>query len=157
MTLRAAIVNMRSADGQSHGFVRIKEAYSRGHLMFDVDLHDVSPGLHGCHCHSSGNDSCGPAGLCSHYNTTGVQHGDLNDPQAHLGDFGNLHFNRDGVSKTSFVSNYLRYDDILGRSLVVHRDQDDLGLGPYEDSKTTGHSGPRILWGVIGIDEHCED
>ena len=42
-------------------------------------------------------------------------------------------------------------DDILGRSVIIHEDEDDLGLGTFEDSKTTGHSGARIACSVIGI------
>jgi Cu-Zn family superoxide dismutase len=40
---------------------------------------------------------------------------------------------------------------VIGRAFVVHKDFDDLGLGPYPDSKTTGHSGARVACGVIGI------
>ena len=42
-------------------------------------------------------------------------------------------------------------DEILGRSIIIHQDEDDLGLGGFDDSKTTGHSGSRIACSVIGI------
>ena len=32
----------------------------------------------------------------------------------------------------------------------VHADEDDLGQGGFEDSKTTGHAGGRLSCGVIG-------
>ena len=41
---------------------------------------------------------------------------------------------------------------IIGRSVVVHADEDDLGQGGHADSKTTGHAGARIVCGVIGRD-----
>jgi superoxide dismutase, Cu-Zn family len=46
---------------------------------------------------------------------------------------------------------------VIGRSFVVHKDMDDLGLGPYPDSKTTGHSGARVACGVIGISGPLEN
>ena len=42
-------------------------------------------------------------------------------------------------------------DDIIGRSIIIHEDEDDLGLGSYNDSHITGHSGARIACSVIGI------
>jgi len=39
---------------------------------------------------------------------------------------------------------------VLGRGVVVHEREDDLGLGGHDDSKTTGHAGARIGCGVIG-------
>lgn len=40
--------------------------------------------------------------------------------------------------------------DLLGRSLIVHEGEDDLGLGDHDDSKTTGHSGKRMGCAIIG-------
>ena len=45
-------------------------------------------------------------------------------------------------------------DEIIGRSIIIHEDEDDLGLGNFEDSKTTGHSGKRIACSVIGISKN---
>jgi len=42
-------------------------------------------------------------------------------------------------------------DGYLGRALVLHEREDDLGLTDSELSKTTGDSGNRIACGVIGI------
>ena len=39
---------------------------------------------------------------------------------------------------------------IIGRSLVVHEDEDDLGKGGHSDSLTTGHAGNCA---VIGYDK----
>ena len=35
-------------------------------------------------------------------------------------------------------------NNIIGRSIVVHADEDDLGLGGVADSKTTGNAGARV-------------
>ena len=43
-----------------------------------------------------------------------------------------------------------------GRTLIVHEDEDDLGLGSFEDSKTTGHAGKRIACAIIGRCSPCK-
>lgn len=45
---------------------------------------------------------------------------------------------------------------IIGRAVVLHADADDLGRGGFADSKTTGHAGPRIACGVIGLDAQVD-
>lgn len=40
---------------------------------------------------------------------------------------------------------------IVGRTLVCHADQDDLGVGGHELSSTTGNAGARVACGVIGL------
>ena len=40
---------------------------------------------------------------------------------------------------------------VVGRSVVVHADVDDLGMGRHEQSNTTGNAGARLSCGVIGI------
>ena len=39
---------------------------------------------------------------------------------------------------------------ILGRACVIHKGEDDLGLGGNEESKKNGNSGARIGCGVVG-------
>ena len=124
-----------------------------------VRLWDMPSGNHGFHVHKTGNLVEGSHSLCEHFGT-GV-HGDLNDPNGHAGDMGNLFVTDDSFCTANLIARYLTIDghvkdSIIGRSIVVHAGEDDLGLGNYSDSKTSGHSGDRMLFGIIGRDEGCK-
>ena len=106
---------------------------------------------HGFHIHESGDLREGCKSCCAHYNPTDEEHGDLQDENSHVGDLGNITTDKDGNCEMSMKSNKFIVDDILGRSIIIHEDEDDLGKGEFEDSKTTGHSGARIACSVIGI------
>ena len=135
--------------------MKIEELAETGDLLFYVNIYGLPPGKHGFHLHSSGNEEHAPASLCAHYNPDGNDHGKRNDCTAHRGDFGNIYVDKSGICKDTFVIRTLTYPEMLGRGLIVHEDEDDLGRGPYEDSKTTGHSGKRLLFGIVGVYEEC--
>ena len=72
----------------------------------------------------------------------------------HVGDLGNVMADKTGKATFSFSDSQISLfgkNSILGRSLVIHELEDDLGKGGHHDSKTTGHAGGRIACGVIGI------
>jgi Cu-Zn family superoxide dismutase len=54
----------------------------------------------------------------------------------------------------SFVDDVIRLRgkkaNIIGRGLIIHADEDDLGKGGKEDSLITGHAGKRVACAVIG-------
>jgi Cu-Zn family superoxide dismutase len=52
--------------------------------------------------------------------------------ERHLGDLGNVVANENGLAKFDFTDRLIKlsgYNSVVGRALVVHGDQDDLGLG----------------------------
>lgn len=153
-----AICVLNDVNGVNKGIVWMTYLFGEG-VHFLVKLWDVPPGKHGFHVHRSGDLSQGPHSLCDHYSSPGKTHGNLNEPGAHNGDLGNLMVKEDGMCESSFMARYVSLrgeDSILGRSLVVHTKEDDLGRGSFPDSKTTGHSGDRLLYGIIGVNGECK-
>lgn len=114
----------------------------------ECDLTNLSPGLHGFHIHEFGDlrDGCKSAG--AHYNPHHTTHGGLKTHR-HAGDLGNILANDDRRCTDSILVD-VRLDDIIGRTLVIHEQVDDLGLGGDEESLKTGNAGARIACGVIG-------
>ena len=120
-----------------------------------VHVRALPPGAHGFHIHSAGDlrgEGC--AGACSHFHKgAAVGHGGppSHGGERHTGDLGNL----TRVGKFSYILSGVSTSDLVGRSIIVHADADDLGKGGHEDSLTTGHSGARIACGIFGRVSGC--
>ena len=115
----------------------------------------LEPGLHGFHIHEFGDMSDGCKSMGGHYNPDGVDHGDINE--GHVGDLGNVTADEDG--KASFSIRAHRVDligdrSVVGRGLVIHEDEDDLGKGGDAESLKTGNAGERLACGVIVMREN---
>ena len=111
-------------------------------------------GLHGFHVHEYGDMSDRCESMCAHFNPYGMDHGGPGDKVRHVGDLGNLVADSKGIVRISFVDSVIRLRgtkaNIIGRGLIIHADEDDLGKGGETDSLTTGHAGKRIACAVIG-------
>lgn len=69
-----------------------------------------------------------------------------------MGDLGNIEADDNGVAKVNITDKLIALsgtNNIIGRAIVIHADPDDLGLGGFDDSKTTGHAGLRVACGII--------
>lgn len=122
-------------------------------LFFHGTIHGLMPGKHGFHIHEFGDLTEGCKSLCAHFNPYEKEHGGPNSRIRHLGDLGNITADENKIAHVAIHDRTLRLKGphgILGRSIVVHADEDDLGLGGHPLSKTTGNAGKRILCGVIG-------
>ncbi|VDL92829.1 unnamed protein product [Schistocephalus solidus] len=108
--------------------------------------------LHGFHVHEYGETGhdCLDAG--PHYNPLKNPHGGIQSAVRHVGDLGNLRSDANGLL---CASNYYPETDltgrhgVLGRTLVIHEREDDLGMAGTPDSQATGSSGRRLSCAVI--------
>jgi len=120
------------------------------HVSIRIDVKGLKKNAkHGFHIHETGDLREGCKSCCAHYNPNNTEHAGLEG--GHAGDLGNIKTDDAGVCDMTIRTDKFVVDDILGRSVIIHEDEDDLGVGGFEDSKTTGHSGARIACSVIGI------
>jgi len=120
------------------------------------EISGLAPGLHGFHVHQFGDNTDGCTSAGPHYNPDGCSHGAPTNGQGerHAGDLGNVTAGEDGVAKLDITDSMISLTgerSVLGRTMVIHADVDDLGQGGHELSKTTGNAGGRLACGVIGI------
>ena len=132
----------------------------RGNIDINLDIHGLSPGLHGFHIHRTGDLRKGCKSLCSHFNPYNTTHGDITDTKnnRHVGDLGNILADKEGNATYSFSDKLIKLKgkcNIIGRSVVIHDKEDDLGRGDNMESLITGNAGKRIGCGVIGFSENC--
>lgn len=137
------------------------------HQKAGVDIvavfHKLPPGEHGFHIHKAGDmrqKDC--MGLCEHYDKGRHRHGGgpTSKRDRHTGDLGNIRLRGAGAGKTGtkktrktkkvYCLRNVSVKDLWGRSIIVHKGKDDLGLGSHDDSHTTGHSGTRMACAIFG-------
>ena len=123
-------------------------------VLLKAKFTKLPPGPHGFHIHKAGDlrgEGC--MGLCEHYDLGQHVHGagPTSKKERHTGDLGNISIpvKKSYVRKSYYIKGP-RVIDLLGRSLIVHEGEDDLGQGGHDDSKTTGHSGKRMGCAIIG-------
>ena len=114
---------------------------------------------HGFHIHALGDLTKGCMSAGGHWNPFNAPHGGPTDAAEarHAGDLGNLQADAMGNVNVELEDRLLTLHgalSIVGRSVIIHADEDDLGRSGHPDSKTTGHAGARIACGVIGMKEN---
>lgn len=114
-----------------------------------ADIKGLSKGKHGFHIHECGDcSSIDGSSAGGHFNPTGKNHGAPMDMMRHTGDMGNIEADEQGNAHLDYLDNMMTLEgenSIIGRSVIIHKGEDDLKTQP------TGNSGPRVACGVIGI------
>lgn len=153
--LETGVCVLRCKAGHTHGIVHLWDANHHGtptRCCMEVSVQGLSPGRHGFHVHASGYSGAAgddPGALCSHYNPARQSHGARSGAGAHAGDLGNVTAGAGGAVSEFVCTDRFGLQEVFGRSLIVHSEEDDLGRGGDAESLRTGNSGVRVLWGVI--------
>ena len=140
-----AVCKIRPTKGNKlFGLLTLKQ--KDGHVLIRGSVRGLTPGEHGFHIHQFG-DMRGSDGKATggHFNPKGHKHAGLDSKERHVGDFGNITADAEGVAKVNIKAEGLSLFSVIGRAFVVHGGKDDL------KSQPSGAAGPRIGTGVIGI------
>ncbi|XP_010139641.1 PREDICTED: extracellular superoxide dismutase [Cu-Zn] [Buceros rhinoceros silvestris] len=136
---------------QVTGQVLFRQCYPYGRLeaIFDLDGFPLDPNQSGraIHIHELGDLSNGCDSTGGHYNPFSVNH------PRHPGDFGNF-FPKEGKIrkyKANLFATMFGPYSIMGRSVVIHEQEDDMGKGNNKASLENGNAGKRLACCVIGI------
>ncbi len=139
------------------GLVSFHQENFQDNVKIVANVKGLNPNsLHGIHIHQYGDLTQGCTTAGPHFNPFNKLHGGPHDVERHVGDLGNLKTDETGSAYMTLVDSLITlYGDqsVIGRSVVVHAKEDDLGRGGNEESKKTGNAGARLACGVIGLSD----
>jgi len=142
-----------SGTGLVEGVINLSQDSPRSNVTLRINLSGFNATgntQHGFHVHK--DDSLGH--LCTdagpHFNIENTLHGAPFDPRSkrHTGDLGNVEMDSKGTINDLVISDWLislsGNNSVLGKPIVIHAWEDDLGRGGSPLSNTTGNAGARI-------------
>ncbi|RKO86160.1 CuZnSOD [Blyttiomyces helicus] len=147
-------VSVLKGDSTVAGTVTLTQEAEGQPTSIAIALKGLTPGNHGFHIHEFGDQTNGCISSGGHFNPELKTHGAPTDSVRHVGDLGNVVAGADGSVDVTLTDSQIKLIgplSVIGRTIVVHADTDDLGKGGHELSATTGNAGARLACGVIGI------
>lgn len=146
-----SVINMNSISG----IIRMETMNKITKIEYLIK--GLKNGKHGFHIHKCGDMTKGCASGCEHFNPLNKKHGGPHSKERHAGDLGNI-TSINGTAKGSIVVKDISCNpksrfSIVGRMIVVHKDEDDLGLSHDKESLKTGNAGKRVACSIIGLVE----
>ena len=154
--MKKQVIGVATFDSHNiKGTVQFYESINDNSVIVHVLLSGFNKNaIHAMHIHEAGDLSDNCTSTCAHFNPYNKNHGGRDSKERHVGDLGNIIADSKGNIDFQFIDKLIKLRgnkaNIIGRSVVIHYDKDDNGLGGFEDSKTTGHSGKRLCCAVIG-------
>jgi Cu-Zn family superoxide dismutase len=154
-------------NGTIKGVVEFHQCTNDSGVWVNINLSNFKPNkTHAIHIHEFGDEREGCTSLGSHWNPMNTTHGSLEyNMPSHAGDMiNNLRSDKHGKFNYSYYDPRITIkgtidETIIGRSIVIHYGQDDLGLGGIDpfvskvrsESLKTGNAGKRLACAIIGI------
>ncbi|KAJ3299913.1 hypothetical protein HK104_006064 [Borealophlyctis nickersoniae] len=137
-------VSVLRGDSPVTGTVTFTQEAEGKPTTVEINLKGLNPGKHGFHVHEFGDNTNGCTSAGGHFNPHGKDHGAPDAAVRHVGDLGNIVAGPDGTVTTKLQDNQVSLIgplSVIGRTIVVHADEDDLGVTTHEQSKLTGNAG----------------
>lgn len=153
-TMVRGVCHLFDKNNIQKGIATFEDYLGKVKIIVFISKNTLKPGLRGFHVHESGDTSKGCESMGSHFNPHNKNHGGIKSKDRHVGDLGNILIDHNGGCKVIIIDDQIslkknHINNILNRGLIIHDEEDDLGLGGHELSLTTGNSGKRALCGVI--------
>ncbi|XP_027217076.2 uncharacterized protein [Penaeus vannamei] len=143
---RRAECQLESTSGVS-GTIYFYQSSESGPVDITGNITGLTPGKHGFHIHAFGVSGADCKAAAGHYNPFGSNHSAPDAAQRHVGDLGNILAGEDSVAYVNILDDEVTlfgWYSVLGRAVVVHAGEDDLGLGGDSGSLSTGNAGGRV-------------
>eukprot|EP00340_Litonotus_pictus_P004263 CAMPEP_0170516278 /NCGR_PEP_ID=MMETSP0209-20121228/2536_1 /TAXON_ID=665100 ORGANISM="Litonotus pictus, Strain P1" /NCGR_SAMPLE_ID=MMETSP0209 /ASSEMBLY_ACC=CAM_ASM_000301 /LENGTH=146 /DNA_ID=CAMNT_0010801097 /DNA_START=123 /DNA_END=564 /DNA_ORIENTATION=+ len=103
---------------------------------------------HGFHIHQWGNLTKGCATAGPHFNPENTSHGGPEEDVRHVGDLGNVQSDENGKAEYELVDSKITLfgnKSVIGRSFVLHKDEDDLEEETSQIQKRPGIQEQELL------------
>lgn len=153
-----------SNTGKISGMITFHQCSPEHNTIVHITLSGVGTNkIRGIHIHEAGDLSQGCTSACSHYNPYDKLHGseELYGTDRHVGDMcNNITGDKNGkvdiIYEDELIDLYGTFS-VVGRSVVIHEKDDDLGRYREDkdkrgvDSGKTGNAGGRVACAVIGL------
>lgn len=127
---------------------------NNGKVSMTAKFTGLTPGPHAIHIHENGDCSAEDGSSAGgHWNPTHEDHGAWEHNGFHKGDIGNLNADENGIATISMETDLWcigcedETKNIIGKSIIVHKDADDL------KSQPSGNAGDRVGCGVIVFED----
>ncbi len=122
---------------------------AKGGVRVVAEVTGLSTGAHAIHIHEFGDcRSSDGSSAGEHFNPDNQPHGAPDAQERHVGDLGNLQADKNGAASLDIIDPLLALEgehSIIGRSVVVHAQEDDFTTQPH------GAAGGRLACGTIGL------